>query len=110
MAGGSLDHMEGPACPIAQSWVVPSGNRATGKRRPVVEKDTIYVALDDSKRKLVVAILRPGAPEPEEREIPKDPPHIQRLCRRLQREGPCRRATKRGSRGTTSTARSLRAG
>jgi hypothetical protein len=54
------------------------------QRRPVVEKDTSYVALDDSKRKLVVAILRPGATEPEEREIPKDPPRIQRLFRRLE--------------------------
>jgi transposase len=53
-----------------------------------VEKDTIYVALDDSKRKLVVAILQAGATEPEAREIPKDPLHIQRLFRRLQREGP----------------------
>jgi len=53
-----------------------------------VENDTIYVALDDSKRKLVVAMLRAGATEPEEREIPKHPLHIQRLCRRLQREGP----------------------
>ena len=44
-----------------------------------MEKDTIYVALDDSKRKLVIAMLRPGAMEPEEQEIPKDPPHIQRL-------------------------------
>jgi transposase len=52
-----------------------------------VEQDTIYVALDDSKRKLVVAILRPGARAPEEREIPKDPQHIDRLLRRLQREG-----------------------
>ena len=38
-----------------------------------MEKNTIYIALDDSKRKLVVAMLRPGATEPEEREIPKDP-------------------------------------
>jgi len=53
-----------------------------------VEKNTIYIALDDSKRKLVVAMLRPAATEPEEREIPKDPSHIQRLCRRVQREGP----------------------
>src|SRR5262245_33687660 len=43
--------------------------------------------LDDSKRKLVVAMLRPGAPEPEERELPKDAPHISRLFRRLEREG-----------------------
>ena len=53
-----------------------------------MEKNTIYIALDDSKRKLVVAMLRPAATEPEEREIPKDPSHIQRLCRRVQREGP----------------------
>src|SRR5262245_41720140 len=33
-------------------------------------------------------MLRPGATEPEEREIPKDPLHIQRLFRRLEREGP----------------------
>src|SRR5262249_32079423 len=33
-------------------------------------------------------MLRPGATEPEEREIPKDPSHIQRLFRRLEREGP----------------------
>src|SRR5262249_45879523 len=53
-----------------------------------VENDTIYVALDDSKRKLVVAMLRPGATELEEREIPKDAPQIMRLFRRLEREGP----------------------
>ena len=53
-----------------------------------MEHDTIYVGLDDSKRKLVVAILRPGATEPEEREIPKDAQHIQRQFQRLQREGP----------------------
>lgn len=53
-----------------------------------MEKDTIYVALDDSKRKVVVAILRPGATEPEQREMPKEPHHIQRLFRRLTREGP----------------------
>jgi hypothetical protein len=75
-----------------------------------MEKDTIYVALDDSKRKLVVAMLRPGATEPEEREIPKDPPHIQRLFRRLQREGPVQACYEGGSQGTTSTARSRRAG
>jgi hypothetical protein len=35
-----------------------------------MEKDTTtYVGLDDSKRKLVVAILRPGEREPEQREL-----------------------------------------
>lgn len=53
-----------------------------------MEKDTTYVVLGDSKRKVVVAILRPGATEPEQREMPKEPHHIQRLFRRLKREGP----------------------
>src|SRR5215470_1338408 len=48
----------------------------------------MYVALDDSKRKLVVAMLQPGATKPDEREIPKDATHITRLFRRLEREGP----------------------
>jgi hypothetical protein len=34
-----------------------------------VEKDTTYVALGDSKRKVVVRILRPGDTQPELREI-----------------------------------------
>src|SRR2546428_7045270 len=80
--------MEGPAGPIAQSWVVPSGNRATCKRRPVMEKDTTYVALDDSKRKIVAGILRPNDTAPELREIANDPHHIRRLLTRLQRERP----------------------
>jgi hypothetical protein len=63
-------------------------NRATCERRPVMEKDTTtYVGLDDSKRKLVVAILRSGEREPEQREMPKEPHLIQRLFRRLTREG-----------------------
>ena len=53
-----------------------------------MEKDTTtYVGLDDSKRKLVVAILRPGEREPEQREMPKEPHLIQRLFRRLTRDG-----------------------
>lgn len=53
-----------------------------------MEKDTTtYVGLDDSKRPLAVAILRPGAREPEQREMPKEPHLIQRLFRRLTREG-----------------------
>jgi hypothetical protein len=35
------------------------------RRRPVVEKDTTYVALDDSKRKIVAGILRPRDVQPE---------------------------------------------
>ena len=53
-----------------------------------MEKGTTYVALDDSKRKIVTGILRPGAPAPELRELPNDPPHIRRLFERLKREGP----------------------
>jgi transposase len=52
-----------------------------------VEKNTTYVALDDSKRKIVVAILRPDSEQPELREIPNDPRVIRRLFERLQREG-----------------------
>jgi transposase len=53
-----------------------------------VIQSTTYVALDDSKRKLVVGILRPGAVEPEVREIPNDAKLVRRLFERLQREGP----------------------
>src|SRR2546426_3282882 len=53
-----------------------------------MEKGTTYVALDDSKRKIVAGILRPGAPAPELRELPNDPPYIRRLFERLKREGP----------------------
>ena len=51
-------------------------------------KHSTYVAVDDSKRTLVVGILRPGAQEPELRSIPNEPRHLRRLCERLQREGP----------------------
>ena len=73
-----------------------------------MEKGTIYVALDDSKRKLVIAMLWPGATEPKEQEIPKDAQHIQRLGD-SDAKAPCKRATRRASPGTTSTARSRRA-
>ena len=36
-----------------------------------MEKDTTYVALDDSKRTLTAGILRPGEREPELREMPE---------------------------------------
>src|SRR5947207_14596906 len=73
---------------MAQSWVVPGRNRATCKRRPVVDKDTTYVALDDSKRKIVAGILRPSDTQPELREIANDARQIRRLFERLKREGP----------------------
>jgi transposase len=53
-----------------------------------VHKDTTYVALDDSKRKIVAGILRPGDAQPELREIANDPRRIRRRFERLKREGP----------------------
>lgn len=53
-----------------------------------MEKDTTYVGLDDSKRTIVVGILRPGVEQPELREIPNEPRLIRRLFERLKREGP----------------------
>jgi hypothetical protein len=51
-------------------------------------KGTTFVALDDSKRKIVAGILRPDAMDPELREIPNDPTLLRRLIERLKREGP----------------------
>ena len=53
-----------------------------------MDEGTTFVALDDSKRKVVVAILRPGASELDQRELPKEPQLIRRLFQRLTREGP----------------------
>src|SRR5256712_12626559 len=53
-----------------------------------MEKGTTYVALDDSKRKIVAGILRPGDAQPELREIANDPRQIRPLFERLKREGP----------------------
>jgi transposase len=53
-----------------------------------MEKGTTFVAIDDSKRKMVVGILRPEMTEPEPRELPKEPHQIRRLFQRLLREGP----------------------
>ena len=53
-----------------------------------MEKGTTYVALDDSKRKIVAGILRPGDVQPELREIANDARQIRRLFERLKREGP----------------------
>ena len=36
-----------------------------------MNKDTTHVALDDSKRKIVAGILRPGEAQPELREMAK---------------------------------------
>lgn len=53
-----------------------------------MEKGTTYVALDDSKRKIVAGILRAGDAQPELRELPNDAHHIRRLFERLKREAP----------------------
>ncbi len=46
-----------------------------------------YVGMDDSKRTIVMGILRPGAQEPELRSIPNTPQHLRRFFARLKREG-----------------------
>jgi hypothetical protein len=71
-----------------------------------MDKGTTHVALDDSKRKVVVAILRPGATEPEQREMAKDPHLIRRMFQRLTRGGPVQACYEAGVRGTTSIASS----
>ena len=55
-----------------------------------MKQDTIFVALDDSKRTLVIGTLRPGAQEPELRSIPNEPRQLRRYFTRLQREGALR--------------------
>ena len=50
--------------------------------------DTTLVGIDDSKSTLTMAILRVGATEPEEREIPNEPAALRRLMTRLTQEGP----------------------
>ncbi len=53
-----------------------------------MEQGATFVALDDSKRKVAVAILRAGTMELEQRELAKEPHLIRRLFQRLVREGP----------------------
>jgi transposase len=53
-----------------------------------MDNGTTYVALDDSKRKIVAGILRPGAAQTELRQLPNEPDHVRRLFTRLKREGP----------------------
>jgi hypothetical protein len=44
-----------------------------------MDQGTTHVAIDDSKRRLVIGLLRPGEHQPELREIPNDPKLIRRL-------------------------------
>ena len=53
-----------------------------------MDQGTTHVAIDDSTRRLVIGLLRPGEHQPELREIPNDPKLIRRLFERLKREGP----------------------
>ncbi|MFQ5521594.1 MAG: IS110 family transposase [Candidatus Methylomirabilia bacterium] len=64
-----------------------------------MNQDITHVALDDSKRKVVVAILRPGQTQPEQREMPKEPHLIHRVFQRLKREGPVRACYEAGVSG-----------
>lgn len=53
-----------------------------------MKKDTILVALDDSKRTFVIGILRPGSQDPEVRSIPNESRHLRCCFARLQRAAP----------------------
>ena len=55
-----------------------------------MKKDSIFVAIDDSKRTLVIGVLRPGSQEPEVHSIPNEPRHLRRHLERLRREGDIR--------------------
>ncbi len=69
---------------------------------------TTHVALDDSKLRIAVGVLRPGEHEPELHEIPNEPRSIRRLFERLQREGPVKACYEAGCLATISTAGSSR--
>ena len=64
-----------------------------------MKKGITYVAMDDSKRKIVAGILQPGAAQPELRQIPNEPRLIRRLFERLKREGPVRACYEAGPSG-----------
>lgn len=52
-----------------------------------MKEHTTHVAMDDSKRTIVLGILRPRATEPELRSIPNEPRHLRRCFERLKRDG-----------------------
>jgi len=64
-----------------------------------MKQDSTFMAVDDSKRTLVIGILRPGSDEPELRSIPNEPRHLRRLVARLTREGPVRACYEAGPSG-----------
>jgi hypothetical protein len=53
-----------------------------------MKKDDKLAALADSKRTIIVGILRTGVDEPDLRRIPNEPRHFRCLCERLTRDGP----------------------
>lgn len=64
-----------------------------------MKKGITHVALDDSKRVIVAAILRPGEEDSELRQIPNEPRLIRRLFERLKREGAVRACYEAGPSG-----------
>ena len=58
-----------------------------------------HVALDDSKRVIMVGILRPDATQPDLREVPNEPRHVRRLFERLLQDGPVRACYEAGVSG-----------
>jgi len=64
-----------------------------------MKKDITHVALDDSKKSIVVGVLRPKATVPELRQIPNDPKQLRRFVTRLQQEGPVRACYEAGPSG-----------
>jgi transposase len=64
-----------------------------------MNKDSILVALDDSKNSIVAGILRPGTDAPELRQCPNAPKHLRRFFTRLQREGAVRACYEAGPSG-----------
>ncbi len=58
-----------------------------------------HVALDDSKRVIMVGILRPDATQPDLREVPNEPRHVRRFFERLLQAGPVRACYEAGGSG-----------
>lgn len=64
-----------------------------------MQKNTTYVALDDSKNSIVAGILRAKGTAPELHQFPNDPKHLRRFFTRLQQEGPVRACYEAGPSG-----------
>ncbi len=72
-----------------------------------MKEDTIYLGIDDSKRKLVVGTLGPLDSEALIRTLPNEPRSVRRFVQRLKRQGPIRACYETGPSGyVTSTASS----